>query len=241
MNKYPLKNFIELEGEPLVEALLLEELPKELARKIYGKDYISIGYFISNSLPEKTSIYNALRDDADIDVHKASFKKVEKEDFLQSIKTTKPPVGSIVYGEYKGASVILIYEGCEWCDLISIESNKIKRWNKDSIGDYFASHNITKQGLRKDIHSNGLTDIIQNKLDNVEIFICDGSPYERNFKLKTTSKVDSLQKEFNRILLDYNIDLDRVDRSVEDIFNIRDLSWSARYLVPSHLKDRYWA
>ena len=239
MNKYPLKDFIELEGEPLVESLLLEDLPKEIKRDIYGKDYINVAYFVSGHLPEKTSIYDVLRDRAHIDVYRSSFRKVEKEDFLQLETGGNIPAGSIVCGDYRGISVVYISDGDRWYNLISIDSSKIKRWNRPSIEDYFASYNITKQGLKKDLDDNGWSDIIQNKLDNVEIFVCDSSLYGRNFKPKVTDKTDSLQKEFNKILSDNDIDLDQIDSSIKRIFSIRYLSLVAYEYVPSHLRNRY--
>lgn len=155
MNKYPLKDFIELEEEPLVESLLLEDLPKEIKRDIYGKDYINLAYFVSGHLPKKTSVYNVLRDDVGIDVYRSSFRKVEKEDFLQSKTDGKTPAGSIVCGDYKGTSIVFISNGnWGWYNLISIDSSKIKRWDRPSIEDYFASYNITKQELKKDLYNN---------------------------------------------------------------------------------------
>ena len=127
MNKYPLKNFIELEEEPLVESLLLEDLPKELVRKIYGKEYIDARAFVVDSLPGVVDIYSILKDYVHIDIHKASFRKVEREDFLELMQTNSLPEGSIIYGEYKGISIILIKSVYGWKINIAIDSSKIQR------------------------------------------------------------------------------------------------------------------
>lgn len=222
------------------EELLLEELPKEIVRKIYGKDYIEVSDFISGSLPRKTSVYKALRDECGIDIYRSSFTKVEKKDFLQAIKTAEMPNGSIVCGDYKGTSVVFInppYSG--WYRYISIDSSKIKRWDKHSIEAYFSSYKITKQRLADDTST--VYYAVKNKLDNVDIFVCDGSSYERNFKPKITDKAGSLQREFNKILLDHGIDLDQVDSSIEHIFDIRTLFSLAYYQVPYYLSSRYLA
>ena len=232
---------MELEGGPMVESLLLEELPKELARKIYGKQYIDVGDFVTNSLPKKVNIYNILKDGVQIDIHKASFKKVEKEDFLKLIQTDSVPVGSIIYGEYKGTSIILIRAVSWWRVTISIDSSKIQRYTKRSIEEYLKSLNIDKSELVHDIYSPyNLDDAVLNKLDNVSIFICSSSPaYERNFKFKSANERKSLQKEFNSILLDNNIDLDKIHESIDNVFDIKYLSDIAYRYVPYALKDRY--
>ena len=124
MNKYPLKNFIELEEEPLVESLLLEDLPKEITQKIYGKTYIDASSFVTDTLPGVTDIYRILKDDADIDIHKASFRKVEREDFLKLMQTNSVPEGSIICGEYKGVSIILINYFITWKISIAIDLSK---------------------------------------------------------------------------------------------------------------------
>ncbi len=245
MNKYPLKNFIELEGEPLAESLLLEDLPKELARKVYGKEYIDIMSLVTNkSLKKPVDIYDILKNNTTIDIHKASFRKVEREDFLKLVQTASVPEGSIICGQYKGISIIATSSIYEWIAVISIDSSKIKKWNKNSIEEYYKSLNIDKKELGDDIYAplyygDYRLGAFLDKLDNVSIFICSSPTYERNFKPKTTSKEDSLQKEFNSILLDNNIDLNKIHESINDVFNIDHLSVIASKYVPYTLKNRY--
>lgn len=245
MNKYPLKNFIELEGEPLVESLLLEDLPKELARKVYGKEYIDIRSLVTNkSLKKPVDIYDIFKNNTTIDIHKASFRKVEREDFLKLVQTASVPEGSIICGQYKGISIIATSSIYEWIAGISIDSSKIKKWNKTSIEEYYKSLNINKKELGDDIYAplyygDYRLGAFLDKLDNVNIFICSSPTYERNFKPKTTSKEDSLQKEFNSILLDNNIDLNKIHESINDVFNIEYLSRMAYKYVPRTLEDSY--
>ena len=48
-----------------------------------------------------------------------------------------------------------------------------------------------------------------------------------------------MQKEFNSILLDNNIDLDKVHEDINDVFDIEYLSGIAYEYVPYTLEDRY--
>ena len=121
---------------------LHEDLPKEIKREIYGKEYFDRHY-------EEVDIYSILKNDAYIDIHKASFKKVEREDFLKLIQTGSVPAGSIIYGKYKGASIIIIkryYGGWK----INISEEYFERFIVRKSSDVIEV-NLDTRDLKKDI------------------------------------------------------------------------------------------